>query len=98
MSTNEVVSELEQRVACLEAALAQARDDNVNWDRIFTESYWGMMVCDAITDELLKVNISYAEMHGYNILELLGKTIYDVFAPEYHSELPEIIHRITSVA
>lgn len=94
MSTNEVVSELEQRVACLEAALAEARDDNVNWDRIFTESYWGMMVCDAITDELLKVNISYAEMHGYSIAELIGKSIYDVFAPEYHKDLPEIIRMI----
>lgn len=94
MSTNGVISELEQRVAILEAALVDARNYSGNWERIFKESYWGMMVCDAITDELLKVNNCYAEMHGYSISELLGKTIYDVFAPKYHSDLPEIIHRI----
>ncbi|TGE38405.1 PAS domain S-box protein [Desulfosporosinus fructosivorans] len=94
MSTNKVISELEQRVASLEAALVEARNYSGTWERIFKESYWGIMVCDAITDELIKVNICYAEMHGYSISELLGKTIYDVFAPEYHSDLPEIIHRI----
>lgn len=94
MVTNEVMSELEQRVAFLEAELVEARDENVNWDRIFTESYWGMMVCDAITDELLKMNISYAAMHGYSVSELIGKSIYDVFAPGYHIDLPEIIRRI----
>lgn len=92
--TNEVIGELEQRVAYLEAALAEARDHNANWDRIFTESYWGMMMCDAITDELLKMNISYAEMHGYSISELIGKSIYDVFAPGHHIDLPETIRMI----
>ncbi len=94
MSTNEVMSELEQRVAFLEGALAEARDDNEIWDRIYTESYWGIMVCDAISGELLKMNFCYADMHGYSISELIGRSIYDVFAPGHHKNLPEIIRMI----
>jgi PAS domain S-box-containing protein len=94
MATDEVIIELKQRITFLEAVLANVREDNGIWDRIFAENYWGMMVCDAITGELLKMNICYADMHGYSISELIGKSIYDVFALGYHKDLPEIIRMI----
>ena len=94
MSQDEVISELKQKVAFLEAALAEAREDNEIWDRIFTENYWGMVVSDVLSGILLKVNPCYAEMLGYSPHELIGKSIYDVYALEYHQELPEIMRQI----
>lgn len=94
MSTYEVISEVKQKVAFIEAALAEAREDNEIWDRIFTENYWGMVISDVLTGELLKVNPRYAEMLGYSAQELIGKSIYDVYTPEFHPKLPAIAHRI----
>lgn len=94
MSTDKEIIELKQKVAYLEATLANVREDNGIWDRIFAENYWGMMVCDAVSGEILKMNLCYWEMHGYSSSELIGKSIYDVFAPECHEDLPEIVRRI----
>jgi len=94
MSKDQGTLELKQRIAVLEEALVNAQEDNEIWYRIFNESYWGMMACDAISGDFLKVNPCYAEMHGYSTSELINKSIYDVFAPECHKNLPEIIRRI----
>lgn len=94
MSTYEVISEVKQKVSFLEAALAEAREDNEVWDRIFTENYWGMVISDVLTDELIKVNPRYAEMLGYSAHELIGKSIYDIYAPEFHQKLPGIMRQI----
>ncbi|SPF49625.1 Sensory box protein [Candidatus Desulfosporosinus infrequens] len=94
MSTDEVISELTQKITFLEEALAEVREDNEIWERIFTENYWGMVVSDVLNGELLKVNPRYAEMIGYSTTELIGKSIYDVYAPEYHQGLPEIFCKI----
>lgn len=94
MSTDEEIIELKHKVAYLETALANVREEKASWERVFAESYWGMMFCDAMSSEFLRVNSCYAEMHGYSPQELLGKTIYDVFAPECHKEIPGIICRI----
>ena len=94
MSKDGEILEYKQRFADLEAALVNVQENNGIWYRIFAESYWGMMVCDSITGQFLKINPCYAEMHGYSSEELINKTIYDVFAPECHKDLPEIIQRI----
>ncbi len=83
--------ELNQRVAFLEGALADAREDNEIWKRIFLENSWGMVVADAMSGELLKVNPRYAEMHGYSPAELIGKSMYDVLcAPGHQKDLLEM--------
>ncbi|EGW36740.1 PAS domain S-box protein [Desulfosporosinus sp. OT] len=94
MSTYEVISEVKKKVFFLETALAEAREDNEMWDRIFTENYWGMLISDVLTGQLIKVNSRYAEMLGYNAHELIGKSIYDVYAPEFHQKLPKIMRHI----
>lgn len=94
MSTEEEISELKQKVIILEAALAEAREDNETWNRIFAENYWGMVVTDVLNARLLKVNPRFAEMLGYSTQELIGKSIYDVYSPEYHQKLPEIVRHI----
>ncbi|MDR3586099.1 MAG: PAS domain S-box protein [Desulfosporosinus sp.] len=94
MSTDEVISELTQKVTCLEATLAEVRQDNEIWERIFTENFWGMVVTDVHNAELLKVNPRFAEMLGYDTTELIGKSSYDIFSPECHQGLPEIFQTI----
>jgi len=87
--------ELKQKVAFLEAALADVREDNEIWDRIFLDNTWGMVVTDAISGKLLKVNTHYAEMHGYSPPELIGKSMYDVLcAPGHQNDLLKISPRI----
>lgn len=93
MSNNQVIVELEQKIVVLEAVLASALEDNRIWEHIFTENYWGMVVVDADSGEFLKMNIRYAEMHGYSVVELTNKSINDLFAPEYQKDLPEIYQR-----
>ncbi|MDQ7092001.1 PAS domain S-box protein [Desulfosporosinus sp. PR] len=94
MSDSKKIEELQQKVANLEAELSKLHEDNGIWDRIFRDNYWGMAICDAGSGELIKTNPSYEEMHGYGPLELIGRTIYDVFAPECHKDLPDIGQRI----
>ena len=94
MSTDEVVSELTKKVTCLEAALAEVRQDKEILERIFTENFWGMVVTDVLNAELLKVNPRLAEMLGYSTIELIGKSSYDIYSPECHQGLPEIFRTI----
>ncbi|WP_407313059.1 PAS domain S-box protein [Desulfosporosinus sp. SB140] len=94
MSEGKKILELEQKVANLEITLSKLQEDNGVWDRIFRDNYWGMMICDAISGELIKTNPSYEEMHGYGPSELIGRTVYDVFAPECHKDLPDIVRSI----
>lgn len=95
MFSYEVTSGVKQKMTFLEAALTEVREDNEIWDRIFTENYWGMIISDVCSGELLKVNPRYAEMIGYNSPDgLIGKSIYDVYAPECHQELPKIMCQV----
>lgn len=87
--------ELAQKVAFLEATLADVREENEIWDGIFLDNSWGMVLADAISGKLLKVNPRYAEMHGYSPSELIGKSMYAVLcAPGHQKDLLEIGPRI----
>ncbi len=94
MAINEGISELKQKVNFLERALENVLENNGIWDLIFSENYWGIVVTDVISGEFVIMNTCYAEMHGYSISELIGKSIYDVIAPEYQKDLPEILRKI----
>ncbi|MHB8124389.1 MAG: PAS domain S-box protein [Desulfitobacteriaceae bacterium] len=94
MSTEKVKTKLEAKVTFLEAALERVQKENEIWNQIFTENYWGMALCDALSGEFLKVNPYYAAMHGYSISELISKSMSDVYAPECQKGLSEIVHII----
>ncbi len=94
MSTNKVILALKERNTFLETALARAQDENRVWDQIFTENHCGMVLSDAVSGELLKMNPTYAAMHGYSIPELIGKSMSDVYPPEYHNDHPEIVRLV----
>jgi ATP-binding cassette subfamily B protein len=63
----------------LEAALTNVQEENEIWNRIFHEINWGMVVADSISGKLLKVNNSYAKMHGYKPSVINGENISCVF-------------------
>ncbi len=94
MSTNKEITKLKQKVASLEATLERVQEENGIWERIFAENYWGMVLSDALSGKLLKMNPHFAAMHGYSILELVGKSMYDIYAPECHEDLSEILRII----
>ncbi|GAB6154000.1 hypothetical protein JCM17380_27500 [Desulfosporosinus burensis] len=91
MTTNKVIVELEQMLANQEATLVRIREDNEIWNQIFIENSWGMVVCDANSGELLKVNPRYAEMHGYCVTELIGKSIYKLLCAPGHDQ--DLLHK-----
>lgn len=94
MSTEEIM-ELKQKISHLEAALADVREENEIWNRIFLEHDWGMVIADASNGRMLKVNPSYAKMHGYTVSELQGKSLYNVLcAPGHQKDFLEVGPRI----
>ncbi|AFQ42786.1 ATP-binding protein [Desulfosporosinus meridiei] len=93
--SNDQIMELKQRVALLEASLTDVQQENEIWNRLFLEVNWGMVVVDAKSGKALKVNRSYAEMHGYSPLELIGKSVYGlVCAPGHKNDLLEVDAKI----
>lgn len=85
MSTNEIM-ELKKKVAFLEAALDEAREDNKIWEQAFFGNSWGMVIADSANGKMLKVNPRYAQMHGYTFCELTGKPLYDLLCAPGHEE------------
>lgn len=84
--TDKEINDQQEMDEILEATLVKVREDNEIWNRIFKENSWGMVVCDANSGELLKVNPRYAEMHGYSPPELIGKSIYNLLCAPGHRQ------------
>ena len=61
------------------------------WGQVFEHAEWGVMVGSADGKTLELMNPAFARMHGYEVHELLGRPITEVYAPEVRSELPEAI-------
>ena len=72
----------------------QAQAALQKWATIYQHTQWGVAVGEANSQTLDMVNEAYARMHGYTVEELQGKPISQVFAPEFRSQLPEIIQLI----
>ena len=65
----------------------QAEELLRRWAHIFEHADWG--IATVRQDTFMMVNPTYAKMHGYTAEELVGHSIYDVFAPESHTDLRE---------
>ncbi|HEX6269076.1 MAG TPA: PAS domain S-box protein [Anaerolineales bacterium] len=70
----------------------QAEELLRRWAHIFENADWG--IATVHQDTFTMVNPTYAKMHGYTANELVGRSIYDVYAPETHAHAREQI-RIT---
>ena len=67
----------------------QAEELLRRWAHIFEYADWG--IATVYQDTFAMVNPMYAKMHGYTAEELVSRSIYDVFAPESHTSVPEQI-------
>ncbi|HVF43984.1 MAG TPA: PAS domain S-box protein [Pyrinomonadaceae bacterium] len=68
-------------------ARRRAEDEARRWAEVFEHVQWGVVLGDAETGKLLTMNPAYARMHGYEVEELSGRPIADVYAPEARAAL-----------
>lgn len=67
----------------------QAEELLRRWAHIFEHADWG--IATIRQDTFTMVNPTYAKMHGYTAKELIGRSIYDIYAPESRADLREQI-------
>lgn len=70
-------------------ARRRAEEEARRWAEVFEHVQWGVALGDAETGKLLTMNPAYARMHGYEVEELAGRPIADVYAPEARASLAE---------
>ena len=70
-------------------ARRRAEEQARRWAEVFEHVQWGVALGDAVTGKLLTMNPAYARMHGYEVDELAGRPIADVYAPEARAALAE---------
>ncbi|MEQ1621857.1 MAG: PAS domain S-box protein [Methylococcales bacterium] len=57
------------------------------WARPFEFANFGLSVIDAVTNNFMAVNPTYAREHGYSQEELIGKPISMVYPPELYEDI-----------
>ena len=67
----------------------QAEELLRSWAHIFEHADWG--IATVLDDTFVMVNPMFAKMHGYAVNELIGRSIYDVLAPESLADTHEQI-------
>jgi PAS domain S-box-containing protein len=70
-------------------ARRRAEEAARRWAEVFEHVRWGVVLGDPETGKLLTMNPAYARMHGYEVEELAGRPIADVYAPEARASLAE---------
>jgi PAS domain S-box-containing protein len=56
------------------------------WAQLFELAGWGVAIGSAEGAVFEMMNPAYARMHGFGVPELTGRSMLDVFAPEYREE------------
>jgi PAS domain S-box-containing protein len=64
------------------------------WADIFEQAQWGIVMCGADTMTLDLMNPAFAQMHGFEVNELIKKPIESIFAPEYRDQVECILHTV----
>ncbi len=59
------------------------------WADIFEHTRMGIAISDPVSNRLDLVNPAYAEMHGYTVSELSGKSVDRLYTPEFQSAMRE---------
>jgi PAS domain S-box-containing protein len=67
----------------------QAEELLRRWAHIFEHADWG--IATVYQDTLSMVNPTYAKMHGYTAEELVGRSVYEMHAPESWANVQEQI-------
>ncbi|HKO05590.1 MAG TPA: diguanylate cyclase [Candidatus Acidoferrales bacterium] len=100
----ELESRVAKRTSELEAILSgkqrevderrRAEEESRKWEWVFAHAGWGVAIANPRTYVLEAVNPAFASMHGYTMEELLGKSLGDMFAPEWREKVSQLA-RIT---
>lgn len=61
--------------------------DAQQWQQVFDSADFGLALSSVETDQFIVVNPAYAKQRGYTPQELIGQSIYAVYAPEAHEQL-----------
>jgi PAS domain S-box-containing protein len=88
----ERTAELQKSNQVLQEEIAerkQAEELLRSWAHIFEHAEWG--IATALQHTFVMVNPTFAKMHGYAVGELIGRSIYDVLAPDSHADTREQI-------
>ncbi|MDT7042803.1 PAS domain S-box protein [Candidatus Nitronereus thalassa] len=64
-----------------------AEEKLLKWEHIFRFAGWGATIVDPKTNTMEAVNNAFAEMHGFDVEDLVGKPFEVVFAPECSNEI-----------
>jgi PAS domain S-box-containing protein len=78
---------LQELIQALQEEIAertQAEGLLKSWAHIFEHADWG--IATVLHDTFVMVNPTFAKMHGYEVGDLIGRSIYDVLAPESHAD------------
>jgi diguanylate cyclase (GGDEF)-like protein/PAS domain S-box-containing protein len=59
----------------------QALQTIQQYQTVFEHADWGMVIADASTNQITRVNAAFARMHGYDRDELIGTSIFSMYAP-----------------
>lgn len=61
------------------------------WAKFFETAEWGVVITNPAKGTLTLMNRAYAKMHGYTVEELKDRPIVDMYPPEVHGDLKELI-------
>ncbi|KFN39391.1 MAG: hypothetical protein JU82_07305, partial [Sulfuricurvum sp. MLSB] len=64
------------------------------WADIFEQAQWGIVMCGADTMTLDLMNPAFAQMHGFEVNELIKKPIESIFAPECRDHVKCILQTV----
>jgi PAS domain S-box-containing protein len=63
------------------------------WAHAFEHAEWGVVIGQAESNTLETMNLAFAKMHGYQVDELIGRPIQDVFAIKEREKVPELLRQ-----
>ncbi len=63
------------------------------WAHIFEFAEWGITVSAVDSNQIEMANPAFARMHGYTVEELVGQSLFTVFAPEVWAAIPANIQQ-----
>ena len=64
------------------------------WEHIAAHAGWPVVIVNARDGTLDLANQAFADLHGYTVDELIGRSLADLCAPESRAELPAHSHAI----
>lgn len=71
----------------------RAEEEVKKYVSVFQNAGWGMVVVDPLSEKITHVNDAYAQMHGFETVELLGKPLIDTYAPSVRDHIPEQVRQ-----